>query len=245
MSLVHGFICFARGRVKKLCHWVGALLIGLPPVPLLAGRPIFWPLCPTSSHQPRRNANCPAFWWHLVELVVHGHYITVSQENLARNTHVHTQNWSICMPKEHCIKFGPHSPTSHGKGANEWGRSDIDARISRKRWEIRRRSLNGGLIGKHPWGCRLASSDLSSDERWPWRAKGHSRQFAKYRSTILALAELLFTEAETGEPLIGRQNTQECTKYNITLLSFNEHRPVAKVTLDLMHKGRPKIVIET
>ena len=34
----------------------------------------------------------------------------------------------------------------------------------------------------------------------------------------------LFTEVETGEPLIGRQNTPQCsTKYNIKLLSLDEH----------------------
>ena len=45
--------------------------IGLPPVPLLAGRPYFWPLCPASRHQRRRDTSCPAFWWYLVQVVVH------------------------------------------------------------------------------------------------------------------------------------------------------------------------------
>ena len=54
-------------------------IVGLPPVPLLAGRPDFWPLCPASRHQPRRDASCPAFWWQLVEVVFHCHYITVGQ----------------------------------------------------------------------------------------------------------------------------------------------------------------------
>jgi len=47
---------------------VGAILvfridiIGLPPVPALAGRPDFQPMCPASRHDPRRDVYNPIFW---------------------------------------------------------------------------------------------------------------------------------------------------------------------------------------
>ena len=37
-------------------------VIGLPPVPILAGRPDFQPMCPTSWHNPRRDVYVPIFW---------------------------------------------------------------------------------------------------------------------------------------------------------------------------------------
>ena len=54
-------------------------------------------------------------------------------------------------------------PSPPREGANGWGRSDIDARISRKRWEIRRRT-QWRTYRKPPLGCPLAPLDLTSDD---------------------------------------------------------------------------------
>ena len=56
------------------------------------------------------------------------------------------------------------TPLPHGKGGGKRvGMSDIDARISRKRWEIRRRT-QWATYRKAPMGYRLASSDLTLDD---------------------------------------------------------------------------------
>jgi len=44
--------------------------VGLPPVPVLPGRPVFQPVCPVSRWNVRRDAICPVFWASVLGLLL-------------------------------------------------------------------------------------------------------------------------------------------------------------------------------
>jgi len=61
-----------QGGHNNMKSAVSLRQLGLSPVPSLPGGPVFWPLCPSSRRNPRRDATCPVFsvipcWVHVIQ----------------------------------------------------------------------------------------------------------------------------------------------------------------------------------
>jgi len=85
----------------------------LTPVPLLPGRPVFWPLCPASRRNPGRDASCPVFsvtpcWVHeiyslewkcVVFCTITGVNFLAESASESRNLHLNCQEFSGVTPR--------------------------------------------------------------------------------------------------------------------------------------------------